>query len=77
MTAVDNQTVVIKLKEPVSTIFARLAGEFPGLYFIVPKEADGGFNANAGMNRFASGVSIFPSSTSRSVLISLVPSSGF
>jgi len=40
VTAVDNQTVVIKLKEPVSTILAKLAPEFPGAYFIVPKEAE-------------------------------------
>jgi ABC-type transport system substrate-binding protein len=40
LTAVDKDTVVIKLKEPVSTILTRLAGEFPGLFFIVPKEAE-------------------------------------
>ena len=40
VTAVDNQTVVMKLKEPVSTIIAKLAPEFPASYFIVPKEAE-------------------------------------
>ncbi|HLF77634.1 MAG TPA: ABC transporter substrate-binding protein, partial [Dehalococcoidia bacterium] len=40
--ATDNRTVVAKLKEPVSSILAGLASQLQGLYFVVPKEADGG-----------------------------------
>src|SRR4051812_3624965 len=40
VTAVDNQTVVMKLKEPVSTIISKLAPEFPGAFFVVPREAE-------------------------------------
>jgi ABC-type transport system substrate-binding protein len=40
VTAIDDRTVTIKLKEPVSTILAQLAGSFAGTYFIVPREAD-------------------------------------
>jgi len=40
LNAIDNQTVVIKLKEPNSTVLAQLGAIFPGVFFIVPKEAE-------------------------------------
>src|SRR4026208_214976 len=44
LAATDNKTVVIKLKEPVSSILAGLSSQLQGLYFVVPKEADGGID---------------------------------
>jgi ABC-type transport system substrate-binding protein len=44
MTAPDARTVVIKLKEPISSILAGFAQNIQGQYFILPKEADGGFD---------------------------------
>jgi len=44
MTATDAKTVVVKLKEPVSSILAGLSSQLQGLYFVVPKEADGGID---------------------------------
>jgi ABC-type transport system substrate-binding protein len=43
-TATDNRTVVAKLKEPVSSILAGFSSQLQGLYFVVPKEADGGID---------------------------------
>src|SRR5215218_10314983 len=40
MTATDAKTVVVKLKEPLSSILAGLASQLQGLYFVVPKEAE-------------------------------------
>jgi ABC-type transport system substrate-binding protein len=44
MTAPDARTVVLKLKEPISSILAGFAQNIQGQYFILPKEADGGFD---------------------------------
>jgi len=40
LTATDNRTVVVKLKEPVASILAGFSSQLQGLYFIVPKEAE-------------------------------------
>jgi ABC-type transport system substrate-binding protein len=41
LTATDARTIQIKLQEPSSSILAGLSSQLQGLYFIVPKEADG------------------------------------
>jgi ABC-type transport system substrate-binding protein len=40
LTATDARTVVVKLKEPISSILASFSSQLQGQYFIVPKEAD-------------------------------------
>ncbi len=42
--ATDNSTIVIKLKEPVASILAGFSSQLQGQMFVVPKEADGGFD---------------------------------
>ena len=44
LTAVDKNTIQIKLKEPISSILAGFSSQLQGQYFILPKEADGGFD---------------------------------
>lgn len=44
LTATDARTIVIKLKEPISSILAGFSSQLQGQFFIVPKEADGGFD---------------------------------
>jgi ABC-type transport system substrate-binding protein len=40
LTATDQNTLVIKLNRPVSTILSSLTGGSPGTFYIVPKEAE-------------------------------------
>ncbi|HWO72288.1 MAG TPA: ABC transporter substrate-binding protein [Dehalococcoidia bacterium] len=40
LTATDDRTIVVKLKEPVASILAGFSSQLQGLYFIVPKEAE-------------------------------------
>ena len=40
MTALDDRTVVIKVKEPDATIFSLLAQERAGVFYVLPKEAE-------------------------------------
>jgi peptide/nickel transport system substrate-binding protein len=42
--ATDNTTVVIKLREPTASILAGLSSQLQGQFFIVPREAEGGFD---------------------------------
>ncbi len=42
--ATDKNTIVIKLKEPVASILAGFSSQLQGQFFILPKEADGGFD---------------------------------
>jgi peptide/nickel transport system substrate-binding protein len=42
--ATDSQTVVIKLREPTASILAAISPNLQGQFFIVPREADGGFD---------------------------------
>ena len=44
MTAPDARTVVIKLKEPIASILAGFSSQLQGQFFIMPKEAEGGFD---------------------------------
>jgi ABC-type transport system substrate-binding protein len=44
MEAPDARTIVIKLKEPVASILAGFASQLQGQYFVMPKEAEGGFD---------------------------------
>lgn len=44
LTAPDARTVVIKLKEPIASILAGFSSQLQGQFFIVPKEAEGGFD---------------------------------
>lgn len=42
--ATDSSTVVIKLNEPTASILAALSSQLQGQFFILPREADGGFD---------------------------------
>ncbi len=42
--ATDKNTIVIKLKEPTASILAGFSSQLQGQFFILPKEADGGFD---------------------------------
>lgn len=44
LTAIDPRTIQIKLKEPVASIVAGFSSQLQGQFFIIPKEADGGFD---------------------------------
>jgi len=44
LTATDAKTIQIKLKEPVASILAGFSSQLQGQFFIIPKEADGGFD---------------------------------
>jgi ABC-type transport system substrate-binding protein len=44
LSAADASTIVIKLKEPVASILAGFSSQLQGQFFIIPKEADGGFD---------------------------------
>jgi len=43
-TAPDAKTIVIKLKEPNASIFSGFSSQLQGQFFIMPREADGGFD---------------------------------
>ncbi|HEX5139510.1 MAG TPA: ABC transporter substrate-binding protein [Dehalococcoidia bacterium] len=42
--ATDKNTIVIKLKEPTASILAGFSSQLQGQFFILPKEAEGGFD---------------------------------
>src|SRR5690606_38658605 len=42
--ATDSHTIVITLREPTASILAALSSQLQGQFFILPKEADTGFN---------------------------------
>ena len=44
LTATDNRTVVLKFKEPNSTLISLLGLNIAGSYWIMPRESDGGFD---------------------------------
>jgi ABC-type transport system substrate-binding protein len=44
LTAPDARTLVIKLKEPISSILAGFSSHLQGQFLIMPKEAEGGFD---------------------------------
>jgi ABC-type transport system substrate-binding protein len=44
LTAADASTLVIKLKEPVASILAGFTSQLQGQFFIIPREAEGGFD---------------------------------